>query len=288
MTSSRASPPKRKLMSTLSSKIPAIMVERIEASHPARAHFLMTELEGWPEEDLFKLARCGLLQVSDHAEAIVCPGCDWQCHKRISARKTGAGEARAYIVCDEEPAHGVIFVSDHERARYHTSLSGLAKCIADLLGKEAPKALTSGAAFALGTFNGRHGAREVCLALDGGRLRLRVGRHSIPLVEVLSWDSNGIAIDKNRLRQIASRKFSERGSARSDRTRQQQRSRAMASRDRDIFREAKRRQASNGETWSNVSAAIARMELAKSSSGRRLSAASVRRIISHQLRAERE
>ena len=88
MASSRASPPTRKQMSALCSKIPAIVVERIEASHPARAHFLMTELEGWPEGALSKLARCGLLQVSDHAEAIVCPGCDWQCHKRISARKT--------------------------------------------------------------------------------------------------------------------------------------------------------------------------------------------------------
>ena len=288
MASSRASPPTRNQMSALCSKIPAIVVERIEASHPARAHFLMTELEGWPEGALSKLARCGLFQVSDHAEAIVCPGCDWQCHKRISARKTAAEQARAYIVCDEEPAHGVIFVSDHERARYHTSLSGLARLIADLLGKEAPKASASGAAFLLGTFNGRHGAREVCLALDGGRLRLRVGQHSLPLVEVLSWDSDGFAIDKKRVRQLAGRKISERGSARSDRTRQQQRSRATASRDRAIFREAKRRRASNGESWSNVSAAIARMELAKSSSGRRLSAASVRRIISHQLRAERK
>ena len=52
MASSRASPPTRKQMSALCSKIPAIVVERIEASHPARAHFLMTELEDWPEGDL--------------------------------------------------------------------------------------------------------------------------------------------------------------------------------------------------------------------------------------------
>ena len=288
MESNRASPHTRMQMPALCSKIPAIVVERIEASHPARAHFLMTELEGLPEGALSKLTRCGLFQVSNDAEAIVCPGCDWQCHKRISARKTAAGKVRAYIVCDEEPAHGVIFVSDQERARYHTSLSGLARLIAALLGKEAPKVLASGAAFLLGTLNGRHGLREVCLALDGGRLTLRVGQHSLPLVEVLKWDGDGFAIDKKRVRQLAGRKISERRSARSDRTRQQQRSRATALRDRAIFLEAKRRCALNGESWSNVSEAIARMELAKSSSGRRLSAASVRRILSHQLRAERK
>jgi hypothetical protein len=275
-------------MSALCSKIPAIVVERIEASHPARAHFLMTELEGWPEGAVSELARCGFFQVSDPAEAIVCPGCDWQCHKRVSTRTTAAGRPRAYIVCDEEPTHGVIFVTDHERARCHTSLSGLAMLIADLLGKEAPKALASGAAFLLGTFNGRHGVREVCLALDGGRLMLRVGQHSLPLVDVLSWGRNGFTIDKKRVRQLAGRKISERRSARSDRTRQQQRSRATASRNRAIILEAKRRRASSGGSWPSVSAAIARMELAKSSSGRRLSAASVRRIIYHQLRAERK
>jgi len=270
------------------SRIPAIVVERIEVSHPARAHFLVTELEGWPEGALSKLSGCGLLKVSDHAEAVVCPGCDWQCHKRISERRTASGQASLYIVCDEEPAHGMIFLSDHERARYHTSLSGLARLIADLLGQQAPKALAGGVAFLLGSFSGRHGAREICLALDGGQLRLRVGQHSLPLINVLSWDSDGFAIDKKRVRQLAGRKISGRGSARSNRTRQQQRSRARASRNRAIFREAKRRRVSNGECWSNVSEAIARMELARSSSGRQLSAASVRRIIHHQLRAERK
>ena len=288
MVSNRASPHMRTQMSTVCSKIPAILVERIEASHPARAHFLMTELEDWPEGTLSKLARCGLFQVSDHAEAIVCPGCDWQCHKRIFARKTVVGQLLAYIGCDEEPAHGLIFVTDEERARYHTSLSGLARLIADLLGQETPKASASGAVFLLGTVNGRHGTREVSLALDGGRIRLRVGQHSLPLVDILSWDRRGFAIDKKRVRQLAGRKISEGVSTRSDRTRQQQRSRVTASRNRAVFLEAKRRRASNGESWSNVSEAIARMELAKSSSGRRLSAASVRRIISHQLRAERE
>jgi hypothetical protein len=276
-------------MSALCSRmIPAIVVERIEASHPAHAHFLMTELEGWPEEALSELTRCGFFHISDHAEAIVCPGCDWQCHKRIATRKTAAEKVRAYIVCDEKPAHGVIFVSDQERERYHASLSGLARLIADLLGQRTPKASASGASFLLGTFNGRHGTREVCLALDGGRLRLRVGQHSLPLVDVFRCESGGFTIDKKRVRQLANRKISERQSARSDRTRQQQRSRAMVSRNRAIFREAKRRRSSNDESWSRVSEAIARMDLAKSSSGRRLSAASVRRIISRQLRVERE
>jgi hypothetical protein len=148
--------------------------------------------------------------------------------------------------------------------------------------------LASGAAFLLGTFNGRHGVREVCLALDGGRLMLRVGQHIIPLIEALSWENGCFAIDKKRMRQLAGRKISERGSARSDRTRQQTRSRATASRNHAIFLEAKKRRGSNGESWSDVSKLIARMELTKSSSGRRLSAASVRRIISHQLRAEQE
>jgi hypothetical protein len=288
MASNRASPATRTQMSALCSKIPAILVERIEASHPARAHFLMTELEDWPEGTLTKLERCGLFQVSDHAEAIVCPGCDWRCHKRISARKTAAGQLLAYIVCDEEPAHGQILVTDHERARYHASLSGLARLIADLLGQETPKASASGSIFLLGTINGRHGAREVCIALDDGRLRLRVGQRSLPLVDVLSWNSEGFAIDKKRVRQFAGRKLSGRGSAKSDRTRQQQRSRATAARNRAIFLEAKRRRASSGENWSNVSEAIARMQLAKSSSGRRLSGASVRRIIYRQLRVERK
>jgi hypothetical protein len=270
------------------SKIPAIVLERIETSHPARAHFLMTEAEDWPDGSLDALERCGLFQVSDFAEAIVCPGCDWQCHKAISVRKTTEGQVRAYIVCDEEPDLGLTFISDDERCRYHTSLSRLANLIADQLGKESPEAFATGTEFLLGIINGRHGARKVCLTLEDGRLRLRVGRQAVLLVDVLSWDGEDLAIDKTRLRQLAGRKIATPRSTKSDRSRQQQRTRTTALRNRAILREANRLRTSNGESWPTIATAIARTNLAKASSGRPLSPDTVRRIVAELQKNERK
>src|SRR6476646_5699394 len=109
-------------MSVSPSKVLTNVLERIEVSHPASANFLMTDIDHWPEGTLEKLAKSGLFQLSEHAAAIVCPGCERQCHKKVSSRKTVSGEVSACIICDEAPAHGIIFVSDQERTQFRTSL----------------------------------------------------------------------------------------------------------------------------------------------------------------------
>ena len=132
--------------------------------------------------------------------------------------------AARILLCDEAPAHGVIFISDNRNGCATTqSLSAASEVDRRLLGKGPPKMLDSGAGFLLGTINGRYGAHEMCLAWEAGRVRLHVGGHSLLLMELLSWDGGGLGIDQKRLRQLASRKIRNRRSARSDRTRQQQR-----------------------------------------------------------------
>ena len=63
--------------------IPAIILERIEVAHPAPALFSAAEIDDWPDGSLDHLRECGILQTAQRAEAIVCPGCSWQCHKPV-------------------------------------------------------------------------------------------------------------------------------------------------------------------------------------------------------------
>jgi len=269
--------------------IAQVLVERIEAYYPAGAHFLLSELRGWRAGVVATLTGSGVLQPAAHAEAVVCPGCDWQCHKRVSVRKMAAAPVPvAYISCDEEPDHGAIFIDVRDRVQYRATLSDLSGFIAKLLKLGPPRASASGATLFLGSMGGRHGVREVSIALDAGRVHIRIGRQSLPLVEVLSCDRETFAIDKKRIYQLAHRKLASETSSRSDRSRQQRRSREIIARNRAIFHEAKRQREATGESWSRIAATLAIWPLALTNTGRKLSAARVRRIISDLLRLERE
>ena len=203
-------------------------------------------------------------------------------------RMAAAPAPIAYINCDEGPDHGQIFIDVRDRVQYRTALSDLASFIAKLLKVGPPHASASGATFFLGSIRGRHGTREVSIALDAGRLHVRIGTQSLPLVEVLSCDGDTFAIDTKRIHQLAHRKLASGVSARSDRNRQRKRSREITARNRAIFHEAKRQRAASGESWSRISALLSATSLAITSTGRRPSAARVRRIISDLLRTERE
>jgi hypothetical protein len=98
-------------MAVRSSDIPALLVERIEAAHPEPALFSRTETDGWPQGALDHLVDRGFLRLAHRAESVVCPGCEWQCHKAVVVRKAkGSPEPLALIDCDEAPDHGHVFI----------------------------------------------------------------------------------------------------------------------------------------------------------------------------------
>jgi hypothetical protein len=262
--------------------LPSILLRRIEHCHPSPAYFSIGETDEWPTGALPSLVACGVLAEGHRAEAITCPGCELQCHKRVVVRQAGA-ESIAIIMCDEEPRHGRVSVSMRSLTRFETGLRALCLFISSALEIGPPVVSRNGAAYALGTVKGRNGLRRILVAIDDGRLRVRVGDQIEPLDRALRWSGSGLALDTKVIRLLADRKQHSSASGRPyapDRT--AQRARANKTRQRNVafYLEAKRRHA-DGEKWSDIAKDIAGRKRGPKTS-------TVRRIIAAERKRERE
>lgn len=263
--------------------VPSILIERIEAAHPAPAYFSADDTVDWPIAVLPTLLKQGVVAGADRARAITCPGCSCQCNKRVVVRKAGGDTSRAFIVCDEEPDLGRIAVPLTSLATYVTSLGALGRFAAGALRIGPPKVSSHLAAYALGNVKGRYGVRPVIIAIEDGQAMLVVGEEREHMAKLLKWIDVDLALDDKLVRRLADRKMesaTERRHKAPDRFVQSARKTATRQRDTAIFREAKKLHAQGGETWTNIAEQIAKTELAC-----RLSAERIRRII-HERRGD--
>jgi hypothetical protein len=279
-------------MAIKATDIHRILIERIEASHPTPALFSATETDEWPTEALNALLNCGVLQPANRAESTWCTGCEWQCHKTIVVRtRVSSSQTEALITCNEEPDLGRITVPMRNLDQYRTTLAAVSKFIAGQMAFGDPRPSAAGAAFLLGTTRGRGGPCEVTISVDTGRLLLGVRGEREPLVRVLLLDGARLSIDKSVIRRLANRKgtaSSSRVSRPPDHLKRHDRVRRTRVRHRAIFAEAKKRRTAGQGTWTTIASCIARTDLALVENGRRLSPASVRRIVTEMSRRERE
>jgi hypothetical protein len=276
---------------TVQADVARILLERIEASHPAPALFSPVETDEWPAKCLSVLVKCGLLKSGGRAESLWCPGCEWQCHKTVVVRTAGAHlRNQAFVTCDEEPGHGRISVPLRSLEQYAATLSGVSGFIAGQMALGPPRSLVAGTWCHLGTIKGRHGPRPLSVGFDAGRLVLRVGRQQESIAQVMNWIGDRLSIDRAHIRRLANRKgaVTQSGVQRApDFTLRQERARRTRARYDAIFREAKKRHANRQGNWTAIAAAIAATDLAKAGQGRRLSPATIRRIVTQMRRRER-
>lgn len=198
---------------------------------------------------------------------------------------------QAFITCNEEPGHGRISVPLLSLVQYGATLSGVCSFIAGQMQLGPPRSSAAGASFLMGTIKGRHGPRQVSVGLDAGRLMLHVGQQQESVVRVLLWVGVGLSIDKKHIQRLANRKDAVSWSHVSrppDRTMRHKRRRSTGARHEAIFREAKSRHATHQGSWTAIATAIAATDLAKAEQGRRVSAATIRRIVTEKRRSERE
>jgi hypothetical protein len=265
--------------------IPAILIERIEAAHPAPGSFAAEETHDWPSEVLPALLRQGVIAEADRAEAVTCPGCEWLCTKRVVVRKAGATSG-AFIICDEEQDLGRIPVPLDSLRTFVTGLGAMSRFAAAALRIGPPKVSRHSAAYALGAVKGRHGMRPVFVAIEDGKAMLVVGEEREHMARVLQWIEVDLVLDGKLVQRLADRKavsVTERRQRPSDRSVQSARKKATNQRDLAIFREAKKRHAAGGVTWTQVAEEIAESELAGD-----LSAGSIRRIVTKHRGIERK
>ena len=270
----------------------AALLDRLGTAHPAPAMFSNDEIIDWPDGALDQLVKDGVARPTNRADSIVCPGCEWLCHKPVIVRSTGAG-LRAVIRCDEEPSHGPISVSLARLTRHEITAATIAATVARLLNLSAPKPSISGSIFGLGTINGRNGSRDVLLVAQDCSLLLVVGNQREPLAKFLIWGMSGFTIDRAMVVRLANRKDAVRRNSAGqthvpDRTIQKRNSARTRSRDLALFRRAKEmRDAQNG-SWTEIADEIASTQTVGARGRKGISPARVRRIIAKELQRERK
>lgn len=235
--------------------LPKIIIERLEAYHPAPAIFSADEIVDWPEGIISDLQTAGLVQPAERAEFIICDGCHWGCMKPVVVRKQ-KGSARAFIVCDEGPDLGRIEVSLERPQQYLSSLSLLAGFLRNSLGLDARAPLSGLLPLFLGRVKGRYGDHSVSLLLRDGKLALQIGSHSRSVIEFLICRQGQLTADKVLLRRLADRKHSitqNRPRYQPNRIKQARQASATAQRNRAIRKEAFRMQRETGKTMSDIS-----------------------------------
>jgi hypothetical protein len=207
--------PTARPMAVKTADIPTILTHRIEAAYPAPAHFSAAEIDDWPAGVLNYLSDQGVLQMAERATSLVCPGCEWQCHKTVAVRSSGVrANAQAFIICDEEPDLGRISVAPRHLTQYRTTMAAVCSFIGGSMGLGVPRSSASGGPFLLGSIKGRQGLRQVSIGLSDGQLVLRVGRQTELVVRVLRWTNTSLSIDKPQIQRLANRKEPARPTAR--------------------------------------------------------------------------
>lgn len=257
-------------------EIPTVLIERVEAAHPAPAYFGIDETDDWPAQVLAALLRQGVLTEADRATAIDCPGCEWHCQKRVVVRRAD-DVSRAFIVCDEVPQHGRVTIGLRNLRQFQTSLRSIGLVVAGAIKAGAPKVTHGGAGYALGHVKGRNGMRSVVVGIVDGQFVLGVGKHLVAISSILACRDAELVVDRGQIQRLADRKeetASQVVGHVSDRSRQKARTTSTRQRNQSILREAKKLHAEGGLSWTDVAASIAGSAVAP-----KLKADSVRRIV---------
>lgn len=258
-----------------------MIIERVAAEHPAPAVFFGYEMDEWSTGAMEVLAEKGLIIESGRATSAVCTGCGIQCHKRVVVRRLPAGgEARAFIVCDEEPDHGRIPLRLEHLRSFQASFATVARLAADCLNLSDAELVGRQERFEFGTVRGRNGLREVSLVLRQQQIALLVGQQEKNLTDLLTWKENGVRFDKSQLKRMADRKLRPSKDLVARQSATPVRENIIAERDREIVKHG-RRLKPHRKSWTVVSEEIARMPfiLSPKEDLRPIKAPTVRRIL---------
>lgn len=261
-----------------------LLADRIVNAFPRHAVLGADDLADFSVKTTEWLLQSGLLRKNGRLKAVICDGCEWQCSKPIQVQtETRTKERWAFIDCDEEPDLGRIPISSERLIRYEASLEQMAHWLSRELGSINLLQRIAPDSFLVGDLKGRHGKRQIRLVLGRRQIELFVGDHSANLVEFVRADENTLLVHHSQLRRYANRKRTKRRELNQypqNRDRQRTKRQKRISEDKALIVEAKRLRHQTGASWSEIARQLAVFDLAVRSTGKRLSAERIRRILS--------
>ncbi len=179
-----------------------VVLERMGCSDPAMgAFFPWDEVKDWPVGALDGLMTKGLLQPAQPMSVIECDGCEEKCTMTVTVYPAQEDKpGKAFITCDKRDDIGRVQVDFRRMEQWQATGGLIATALAKLLEVSQP---TNEAAdcgqWHIGTIKGRKHNGQVMLVVDSNSLALALAGHTIPLVDVLSFEKNHLALDRAAL-----------------------------------------------------------------------------------------
>jgi hypothetical protein len=179
-----------------------VVLERLGYADPSKgAFFFWDEVKDWPSGSLDILVANGLLQPAQPMMSIECDGCEERCsNKPVVVYPVQEGKpGRAFITCDEREGMGRIRVSFDRMRQWQATGELIAAVLSNLLGLSQPTTQAAdGRQWPIGTLKGKKHNSPMTLQA-GDSLTLSLAGHIIPLVDVLTIETNSLLLDKSAL-----------------------------------------------------------------------------------------
>lgn len=231
-----------------------VLLERISAfDKPVKFGF--DELQSWPPAAFQSLIQVKLLTKTVQAQSLRCHGCEFGCFMPVVLTED---VARAFIVCEEpeqQSRMGRVAVPLPKLQQWQASAKQVAALLANLLELESkPEYLKESGSYKLGMLKGSKGRRWAILTSQP--LALSINQQSIPVSELLYFDSDVLVIDRLRVDELLNASSNRTGKPYVADTSKQElgklATQAMYKNWHDEYQKLKRQHPTKSDTWYSI------------------------------------
>jgi len=178
----------------------ASLIDHVNASDkPATIGW--DEVAQWQDESLKHFVKLGLLVKDVNTQSLECVGCEHHCTMDVVLTEDAK---RAFIVCDHpdmQSQMGRIQVPLERLKQWQASTKQFAGVVARLLGVETkPEYNKESACYKLGLLQSDKGRRWAILHTQP--LRLVINGYTVPVIDLLYFNDNELAIDVLRIESL--------------------------------------------------------------------------------------
>lgn len=164
------------------------------------------QIREWPQEAVEIFQNAGWIKTGVPVKSVLCPGCEENCFMPVHASSTMHGKSvLAFVACDRRDDMGRIRIPPDYLQQWQVTENQIARWLGAKLGiRNKPKKNKTTQTIQIGSLRGNKKAG--CLELAStAPVSLKVSEHSLPLNEIIYFESNQLQIDRNAILNMVDR-----------------------------------------------------------------------------------
>lgn len=179
------------------------LLGRLCATQGAAVKIASREMDSWGADAVAALKAARLLIKAQPVFHTECPGCGRHCFKPVEVSPAESDRpARIFVVCDEPEDFGPIHLEPDVLDRWQITGDLLADALSRMLRFTSPPRRDDGGNhWVLGSLKGSKNTADITLAIVEDAVLL-VARHSMPVAQVITFNSSRLSVALDTLRRL--------------------------------------------------------------------------------------